>query len=433
MNILNYLIFFLIGVLSLKYIFSPVEAVKDPFREDRAFPVTGVQRFFLLVLSVGILQLGTLMVPRLFTSIVFCLIAVFYDRNPFRLNIVSWLYLIFLCWLTCAILYSPVKAYGIRVFLKYSYPFLILILASKITSSGAFTFKAAKIILRIGLIGSLFILILSRIPFINQLSWSLFWWPPAILDFMPVAICIALSFWLVLKKKRYGWYTLFFVLPSIVGVNRTGLLAASIAIVMFLIVRYQIKSIPYVILGIALFLGIILYVPGFKDKMFKKDLTTEEIIENRDNLTSEDIDSSGRFAMWDWSLGKFYKGNELTGSGLGVLQDAFYNTKHPFGSLKVVHNDYVQLLCDSGLIGLILYASVFISLFIHSMLLAWRKNTPLSLRFLAFVAGPAMAGVAVSLYTDNAVNYSLMTLSYPFAVYGMLVGLQRKQSIIREI
>ena len=36
---------------------------------------------------------------------------------------------------------------------------------------------------------------------------------------------------------------------------------------------------------------------------------------------------------------------------------------------------------------------------------------------------PQLAGVALTMYTDNVVNYSMATLSYPFGFYGMMLGL----------
>ncbi len=423
--VLNYLIFVILCVLSLKYIFASQKLVKHPFDGKQKFPVTGMQYFFLFTLLTGILSLGNLSATRLLFTIIFCLLTIFYDRNKPVFSIVTVLYSIFLFWLLCAILYSPVKNYGFRVFLKYLSPFLMLILASKVTSSAVFSYKAIKYVFFVGICGTLYILVFSRIPVIDQLTGGVFWWFPAILDFLPVAICIALSYFSLLKKKKYIWFALLFILPSLVTTNRTGLLAASISVTIYSVVRYKIKSIPYVIIGLAIFFGTVLYVPAFRDKMFRKAMTTEEIMENKETLTTDDIDSNGRFAMWEWSLAHYYEGKELTGSGLGVLQEVFYSLNHPFGTIRIVHNDYVQLLCDTGLIGLILYLSVFISLFLHAIILAWRQNASFPVRFIAMIAGPAMLGVAVTLYTDNAVNYSLMTLNYPFAIYGMLLGLKR--------
>ena len=37
-------------------------------------------------------------------------------------------------------------------------------------------------------------------------------------------------------------------------------------------------------------------------------------------ISIDDINSNGRFAMWEWSLNKFYQNRELYGTGTGNLQ-----------------------------------------------------------------------------------------------------------------
>jgi O-antigen ligase len=162
--------------------------------------------------------------------------------------------------------------------------------------------------------------------------------------------------------------------------------------------------------------------------MFLKQLSTEEIIENREELSTDDIDSSGRFTMWKWSLKNFYEGKELQGSGLGVLQAVFYSGSHPFGAIRIIHNDYIQILCDTGIIGLILYGLIMVALFFHSFHSFLKKNQVQVVRIAALISGVSLAGILSTLYTDNVVNYTLMTLSYPFGIYGMFLGLNKKYS-----
>ena len=42
---------------------------------------------------------------------------------------------------------------------------------------------------------------------------------------------------------------------------------------------------------------------------------------------------------------------------------------------------------------------------------------------MAITAGSTMAGMLLTLYSDNVVNYSMATLSMPFGFYGMMLGL----------
>jgi O-Antigen ligase. len=421
---LQLLIFIIIVGLGLKYIFTPSILTNHPFIRKQQFVTSGAQKFFLLVLATSILQLGSFSAMRLLISIIMIGIAILYNRNKTVFSLVTIMYILFLLWLVCSILYSPVKAYGVRTFLKYIYPFLILLLASKVASSSLFVYRSLKLISFVGILGAVYVLFLSKTPIISPLFRSLFWYVPAILDFMGVPLAIAMAYYTMKVKKRYIWLLPLFVLPCIVAVNRTGLLVVSITMAVFSAIRYNLRSAPYILLAGGILVGVVLYVPAIREKMFFKSLSTEQIVENRESLTADDIDSSGRFAMWEWSLKNYYENKKLTGSGLGVLQERFYSLNHPFGNIRIVHNDYVQLLCDTGLIGLILYISIFISMIVHSIVVFYSKN-PFTVKLLAVVSAASIAGMAAALYTDNAVNYSLMTLGYPFAIYGMMIGLKR--------
>ena len=142
-----------------------------------------------------------------------------------------------------------------------------------------------------------------------------------------------------------------------------------------------------------------------------------------ESISMDDINSNGRFTMWEWSLDRFYHDKEFTGTGTGNLQEIFYALKHPFGTMRIVHNDYVQILCDNGLIGLILFGGSFLTLIIHCFIVYQNKRHTVAIRTCAITAGAATAGVLLTMYTDNVINYTMATLSYPCGFYGMMLGL----------
>ena len=129
--------------------------------------------------------------------------------------------------------------------------------------------------------------------------------------------------------------------------------------------------------------------------------------------------------MWEWSLKNYYKGHELMGSGLGQLQARLYSHNHPFGRLEVVHNDYVQILCDTGQIGLGLYVLILFSFVMHSFRIYNNKQNRESARNSAFIAGTSLCGIMACAFTDNVINYSLITLTYPYAFFGFALALKK--------
>ncbi len=436
-----YLIFAVMILMGFRYVVLPKSTIRNPFDRKQSVTVTGIQHFVLFTFSTGIIMLTGLSAERLMVWLVLVIISLLIDKHEFvgGRNITVWFYILFLLWLLVSLAITPEKIYGFRVFLKYLFPLLFMLLAAKLTIVPIFYFRALKNIFQMAIVAALYLLILSRfLPlfwFLSDIVWNI----AAIQDFMLIGVAIALMYHMLHNKKKYLLYVLAFFSCSIAWTNRTGLLASSITLALYFLIRYKIKALPYIILFAGLFLGIVLYVDGFREKMFKKEMSSEEVVGQRESLSTEDINSSGRFAMWEWSMALYFHEHEWTGSGLGVLQAKFYSLDHPFAPLQVVHNDYVQILCDTGLIGLILYAGILLSLVIHAFSTFWNAKKPMIVRGAGMLAGLTMGGMISTLYTDNVVNYSLLTLTYPFGLYGMFLGLnhhissQVQRPVVRPI
>ena len=428
---INIIVFFILTVMGFYFLaVRRVFSVKGPINKQEKFIVNNHQYLLLFFLATAILACGSMMANRLMICVLICFLSLFFINKGFKFSVVWILYLIYLLYLIISLIQSPVTNYGFRQFLKYLYPFLLMIFASRIPTSGVFYLKAIKVVLAVALLGSIW-LILQHVPLINRIAFffdSLLFWGPAVVDFLPVGVVIALSLYSVSKEKKYLAYSALFILPSILWAWRTGILASSIAIVVFSLVRYKLKSVPYVIVGCFVLVGSVLFIPSIRTKMFMEQMSADEVLERRGELSVDDINSSARFAMWEWSLDNYYKGNELFGSGLGILQYAFYERDdNPYTDESrrgSQHNDYVQILCDTGLVGLILYLLVFISLIAHSFFVYFNRRSVAIVKLAALISGAAMAGMVSTLYTDNVVTYSMMTLSYPFALYGLMLGLK---------
>ncbi|MDP3464760.1 MAG: O-antigen ligase family protein, partial [Sulfuricurvum sp.] len=146
-------------------------------------------------------------------------------------------------------------------------------------------------------------------------------------------------------------------------------------------------------------------------------------ISDLSSVSMDNIDSNARFAMWAWAMDKFYTGHEWTGSGLGTAQQYMY--EHiVFGGLPALHNDFVQMLSDTGIPGLILYALFPIGIFITAWKPLHRRGLDtlkitLSLAVLSYIA------VLTTMMTDNVVNYSLAVHSYPFIFIGIALAYKR--------
>ena len=291
-----------------------------------------------------------------------------------------------------------------------------------------FFFKALKISYFTGILCNSIILLPNFLPIESLVRYVLspiIWWSPAIIDFNCFVLLTALVLYRLTNNKKYLFIIPFLFLIPVLNSIRTGLIGLTVALLAISFFKYKLRALPIFCLIIVSLISITLYTPNLRHKMFKGEFTNgNSIINNSGNINFENIETNGRNASWKWALDNFYNENEYVGSGIGNLQAVLYSGDHPFGRLKIIHNDYVQILCDTGKIGLILYLLIITSFVTHCFNIYNNKKNVLSARYAAFIAGSSLCGIMACAFTDNVINYSLITLSYPFVFYGFALSLK---------
>lgn len=423
MYFLNYIYFLVITMMGVKFLLTKQEIVSHPLNKKKKLLLDGPELFWVLTFSTGLLAFSApgildLMAIRLMILEVFLLIGLFIVKRKLQWNIAAILYLIYIIWLIIGLSYTASIVYGFRVILKYSYPLLIMLFASAAVRNKEVFIKAG--------LGARMVAIVSTgisfIPLINYLVPGVFWYGTA-RSIHYISICI---FSLALyyhggKEKKDLLLCILFIIPCILWVFRTSIMGTTMALATFFFFKYKMKSLP-AILGIALLVAIAIFtIPSIKAKMFKdrNDISIEQLQQGK--ISKEDINSNARFALWEHLQKHFYNHKKTVGSGTGSVQNYMYSN-FVFGGLQVPHNDYIQISCDNGLIGIVLYLLVIGSIIIHCFI-EYNKKNSIAIKMCAIVAGSSIAGVALTMYTDNVVNYSMATLSYPFGFYGMMLGL----------
>ena len=419
MYFLNYIYFLIITAFDLKFIFQKHGVVTHPLNKEQKLLFTGPELFWTLTFATGLIATGQMLAIRLFVLELFCFLVLFVVKNKPIWTMSVILYLVYMLWLLLGLSYSPVPDYGIRVVLKYIYPLLVMLASSAIVRNWEVFLKASKLARIVAVISIIF----AVVPFIGILVSGVFWYGTAkAINYISMCVLSLALYFYAGKNKKDLLLAILFMIPCVLWVFRTSIMGTTLAIMVFFFFRYKLRALPFIFLALVFFVSFIFFIPSVKEKMFNKEGFTVEDLQSG-NISKDDIDSNGRFAMWDWSIEHFYKGKELLGTGTGNLQEVFYSLEHPFGTIRIIHNDYVQILCDNGLIGIILFALSFLSLIIHSFFVYNNKCYSVAVRICAIVAGSSAAGVLLTMYTDNVINYTMATLSYPCGFYGMMLGL----------
>ena len=427
MYLLNYLYFLIITLVGLKFLTMKQGVMTNPLNREQKMVMDGPEMFWVLTFSTGLLAFSApgvldLMAIRLMVLVVFCLVGLFICKRSPQWSPAIIFYLIYIIWLVVGLSYTPAPGYGFRVILKYLYPLLIMLFASAAV-------RDKEVFLKAG-IGARTVALISIgvffIPYVGHLFPGVFWYGTAsAIHYISMCVFSLALFYYTQEKKKNLLLCILFMLPCVLWVFRTSIMGTTLALMTFFFFKYKLKSLP-VIAGIMLVAVVAVFtIPSLKEKMFKdsKNVSIEQF--QQGELSKDDIESNARFAMWEHLENRFYDGKELTGSGIGSVQNYMYSN-FVFGGLKVPHSDYVQMLCDSGIIGLVLYLLVILAVLVHSFIV-YQRASSIAIKICAIVAGSSMAGVALTLYSDNVVNYSMATLSYPFGFYGMMLGLIKSE------
>ena len=228
-----------------------------------------------------------------------------------------------------------------------------------------------------------------------------------------------LLFWLT-KENKYIYCALWILLSPILESIRTAIGGIFLVFVVAIYLRYKQRSLPALTFAGAVFLCVILFVPSVNQKFFGEDagtVTGEEIVTGN-ALSLDNIEMSGRDYLWERVKENCYYGNETFGGGLGTSGRFQKNYGKATKGLEMIHNDYLQILCDAGIVGIVLicifYLGFIIKVIAHVVL---RKSTAL-VRLTGIMALSSMVGIGFAMYFDNVVSNSMQALVMPFIYWG---------------
>ena len=425
MYILNYLYFLIITVIGFKWLTSSGGYMTNPLNKRQRMWLDGPERFWILTFATGLLALSApagldLMAVRLMVLEIFCLTGIlFICKRKVQWTSAAIIYVVYLIWLVVGLTYSPAPGYGFRVILKYLYPLLIMLFASAAV-------RDAEVFLKAGLAARMVALVsigVAFIPFVGLLVPGVFWYGTArAINYISIIVFSLALFYYTTEKRKNLIYAIVFILPCFIWVFRTSIMGSLVAIMAFYFIKYRLRSLPIIVGVLVAGVLAVFFIPSLHQKMFMdRSISIEQFQSGK--VSMENVNTNARSAMWEHLEDKFYVEHEIAGSGTGAVQQYMYNN-FIFGGLKVPHSDFVQMRCDNGLVGFILYG-IIVLLFFVDCFKTFHSTKLLDVKICSIVAGASMIGVFATLYSDNVVNYSMATLSMPFGFYGMMLGLKQ--------
>lgn len=211
---------------------------------------------------------------------------------------------------------------------------------------------------------------LSKIKDGSYTNLSLVYWRNHIINGFHTSILFAISILSSLRFKKYQLGFLFISLMCLMDViffinGRLALASIITASLLIIIQKFKKTNTKYILAFVLLLLSSIFYSQSSSIRNRVESVATEA----RLFYEEKNINTSGgeRLFYWGMSLDLFMK-NPILGSGPGSFRQNLLSLNNPLHTEphKHAHNEYLTLLSQNGLIGLLLFA--------YLTLIIYKKN-----------------------------------------------------------
>lgn len=424
-TILCLIIFAVVTLYQVRYAAGGNLTVRLPQDRNKVMLFTGQEALIICIFATAWLGLTPVIAIRVIVIEALCIFALLQSTNRLPWSFPLKFYLVFVAWLVIGLFYTPSLSFGLRMIIKYMYPFILALLCTKVVRDGETALTASLISRRVATIGVLCILIPGYLQLISYILYPIAGYITGIIS---MAI---LSFALVEfsnNKKRNLLWGIGLCLPALIKVYRTDIFGTGVALAAFFTIKYKLKALPIVgLIGVA-GICVMFFVPSVREKMFiNQDVTITDFMEGGKKVDESTIQTNYRAYMWKMAKKDLIDGHELIGAGTGRVQKYMYTEVDDNRRGGQLHNDFLVLQIDNGLIGLYIYILCYIFIFLHCLKIYHTKTGPYT-RMFALTAGASILGVLVTMYSDNTISYSIVTTSFPWAFYGMALGLKESRT-----
>lgn len=421
--IINLIAAVILFIIPLKrYSNKALRVAPHPLYKEKLIGINADLDFLIFSILTAMVFLGPLSLVK-YAYWIIVLIILCFNRFKLKIDSIILSYMLFIGWaLLSALFITDVPFAALMMLIKYTLPLLYLWLAyTAINDSDDFLYFLK--ITSVGMcvyamfIGGFAAKFLTPIySFLNWGSGGLFISYAPLADYFSALIVIPLALFLITEKKIWLYATVWIILSTVLETVRTGLGALCIAASFLFLTIYKIKALPWVAGILMVGIIIIFTVPAFRDKMFvNDDVSIETFSASQANF--ENISSNGREALWDLNMQKFYDPSPLIGSGLGASGDFMKNRE----GLHLIHSDYVQILCDLGNIGIILFGIFVLVTLIKIIATSWKNNCPNIVKLTGGMALGSCGATFFSMGFDNVVTYAQQSFVLPFIMIGIFL------------
>lgn len=381
--------------------------------------------FTIFTICTAPIFLGSLSLIKYALWFLLILLLIFTRVIRIRLEWMTMTYALFFAWLCITMTYTPVPRDGAMMLIKYSLPMLFLWLGYSSLSNEKDVIVLLKVVNIVGCIWCLVIggFAATFIPPLYYFFTGICFTYAGFADFLTSIFIVPILLYWLTKDRKYVYCALWMILSTVLESVRTGMGGMLLVFAFAILLRDKWKAVPGLLLAGAVFVGTILFVPDVNKKFFGEEagkVTATDIVQGG-AMSMDKIEMSGREYMWERVLENCYKGKELMGGGLGTSGRFVKSYGQETNGLVMMHNDYLQILCDSGKVGIALLILFYLTVILKvSANVTMRRSSSL-IKVTGIMALPSLAGIAFSMYFDNVVSNSMQSMVMPYIYLGFFL------------
>ena len=426
-TILSLIIFFvLVWWIYRIYLSSQVKFRIIEYSKGEHYLLSPNMYFVIFTVCTAPIFLGSLALLKYGLWFATMLVLLFAGKVRMKFEFMTVMYSIFFLWLCCTMTYTTVPRDGAMMLIKFLLPMLFLWLGYSALNNEKDLIIFLKVVNVVACVYCMFI----GGQGCKLMPW-LYYGPiggqfskyAGFADFLTTVFIVPILLYWLTKEKKYIFCALWMVLSTVLESVRTGMGGMMLVFCIALLLKNKAKAIPGLAFAGAMFLSVVLFVPSVNEKFFGDDAGTvsaSDIVQG-DAMSMDNIEMSGREYMWERVLDNCYYGNETFGGGLGTSGRFVKNYGAETQGNLMMHNDYLQILCDAGIVGIVLIILFYLSVIMKvTSNVALRRSSSL-VKLTGIMALPSLVGIAFCMYFDNVVSNSMQSMVMPYIYIGFFL------------
>lgn len=427
-TIFNALFAIILLYYGYKYAFVKGMVVAHPFNKGEVYMCNNDLSFMIFSVMTAMVFLGPLSLVKY--GIWIGLMLMMSVRWVKKWDGVMTLYLIFIIWNLYTLTYTDYLFQGWMMIIKFCLPILYFWMGYNAIKEemDLWTFLKRTVVYCViysFLIGGVSAKFFGPLyAFLNFTTGGLFISYAPLADFFAILIGVTFLMYIYTHDKIYIYAAGLLFLSTLLESVRTGLGASVIGLSLMYLLYKKGRAVPVVILFLGIFIASILFVPEVRDKMFGENAADVTL----SNVQNAEIEMSGREYTWEMIMENCYFPNPTFGSGCGNALGWLKELRKD-GGLSLIHSDWVQMMSESGNIGLALYILFGIAILFKTINVTWMyKNSKLITLFGGLTAG-SFAAMFFCMAYDNVVTYAQQGYVLPFMLLGIFLKLLDMQQV----